>query len=627
MKCDVHEADLSALLDGELPALDERRVRDHLAICRECRTEYRELGKISAAMREIEAAAEPARSKAFVDRVVRGAAVRPRRPAARARRILRFPSPLIAAAVLLFMVGMSLAVLTRTLAPMTVDGRPPAADGSAAAVVARSEAIRAAAAALDAHNPVSFDPITLADLGDPGPELPDPALFRRTSDPLTGTDLYRSLGLARAGGRWLSEKAYRRMVDHRAQEELLAHSAALKAAKPEVPTVARGNPVSTWVGSLTPGVAVTHASLTLVPLLDGDGETGVALADVTEALDGGFLTIREDRSSASLAAENSDEARHVFIPAGTVLVGGYQDRIITRDVLLPPKTRARLPVMCGEEGRSVGESPFFKQSPGLAPPDIRAILVSSRRQDEVWERIRVNLEELGARSRTLALRTVFERGRGARKMGDYSGALAAVIKDPRSVGVLAFHDGEFLAGDVFSSHELLAVMADRLTIAYALDSLRRDGGTAPVATGLGKPGEIIAAVTRASYLRTPGAVGGQETEFSGGISGSALIPVADAMPLHVALFPEKPEDDRGDHSGQETREEVTPPPAPPPSGGNTTEPPAGEAGRRIDKRRAERRAAGNQPRELPPPKRPRHRPPGRDPRREPGVDRRIPDPR
>lgn len=622
MKCDVHEADLSALLDGELPALEERRLRDHLGVCRECRAEYRELGKISTAMREIEAAAEPARSPKFIDRVVSAAAVRPRRRAAPVPRIIRFPSSLVAAAVLLLLVGLSVAVLSASLSPVSLDRHTPMTDGSAAAVVARGQAIENATAALRARDPLEFTPLTLTDLGEPGPELPDPAAFRRSPDPLTGDELYQSLGLARAGGRWLSGTAYRRMADHLAQEELLAHAAAMKAAKPEVPHLTGGNAVSAWVGSLTPGLAVTHASLTLVPLLDGDGETGVELADVTEALDRGFLTIREDRSSGSLAAENSDEARHVFIPAGTLLVGGYQDRIITRDTLLPPKTRARLPVMCCEEGRSVGESFLFTRSPGLAPPDIRAILVRTRRQEEVWERIRANLDELGARSRTFALRTVFERGRGARSLDDYSKALAAALTDPRTVGLLAYHDGEFVAGDIFSSHALLLVMAERLTTAYVFDSVRRDAGDAQVATGFLQPGEVLAAVTRASFLRTPGAVGGQETGLFGGISGSALIPVADAVPLHVALFPETPARDGGE-SGAKTRDGGASRPAAPPPVGPAAEPTSGEAKRRLDERRAERRAGGNRPRELTPPKRPRNPPPGR----EPDGDRRIPDPR
>jgi anti-sigma factor RsiW len=94
MTCEVHEADLSALLDGELGALEERRVRDHIATCRECRAAFLGLQKISTAIREIEAAAEPAPSPEFIDRVVSAATLIPRRPHA---RIVRFPSPLIAA--------------------------------------------------------------------------------------------------------------------------------------------------------------------------------------------------------------------------------------------------------------------------------------------------------------------------------------------------------------------------------------------------------------------------------------------------------------------------------------------------------------------------------------------------
>jgi len=185
------------------------------------------------------------------------------------------------------------------------------------------------------------------------------------------------------------------------------------------------------------------------------------------------------------------------------------------------------------------------------------------------------------------------------------------------VGVLAFHDGELIAGDIYSSHALLTVMAPRLATSYALDSLRRKSEGGAVLTGLGQPGEILSAVLRASYLRTPGAVGGQESVFFGGITGSALIPVADAKPLHVSLFPEPAVEEDPEETDSKTREDTgrhDPGNPPPPD----VAPPSGGAKRRFD----ERRAGGNRPRRITPPQHPGNSSPGHDPRKEPEVERR-----
>ena len=70
MKCRAHEADLSALLDGELPATEERVLRDHLAGCPACRARLdllTSLGRKLSAYREV---TEVLPSSRFVDRVV-----------------------------------------------------------------------------------------------------------------------------------------------------------------------------------------------------------------------------------------------------------------------------------------------------------------------------------------------------------------------------------------------------------------------------------------------------------------------------------------------------------------------------------------------------------------------------
>jgi len=48
MTCRVHEDELSAYLDGELPAARRARLEAHLRVCPHCQGELQELSGISA---------------------------------------------------------------------------------------------------------------------------------------------------------------------------------------------------------------------------------------------------------------------------------------------------------------------------------------------------------------------------------------------------------------------------------------------------------------------------------------------------------------------------------------------------------------------------------------------------
>jgi len=86
------------------------------------------------------------------------------------------------------------------------------------------------------------------------------------------------------------------------------------------------------------------------------------------------LTIREQREGMDvdkLRAENASES-WVLVPAGLVLEGGYQDRMVCASMLIPPHTRVDLPTRCVERGRRRGPSPVFSVSDPMKifPPTI-----------------------------------------------------------------------------------------------------------------------------------------------------------------------------------------------------------------------------------------------------------------
>lgn len=631
MSCVVHEEDISALMDGEIEAVEERRLRAHLAVCDACRRRLAVYRRLSATLRATEG--ELPDSPAFLDRVV--AAARPPVRRARVRSVpsLRFlANPLAAAAAVFLCLGLAAGYLVSESRVPAAPGAAPVAESPALALyreraaaiadgdagahlvlarwcaesglpeVAAREYLRALAAdpaSAEARRaladllpalPAGGDDLLAAIGDDPdfGPELPEPPSLR----PPTRGERLAALGFDRAGDRLLTAAARRRAREHRDEERLLAAAAERKRSLLAQAVKSATHPVATFLASLAPADPVAEAGMTVVFLRDGDGDAGVRVLGAREAIEAGVLVVTEDRTDGRLLAKNTDPSRHVFLAAGEVLVGGQQDRLLIRDVLLPPSTTDRLPVVCCERERWTGPTMRFTASAGIAPPAIRRLLVGARDQTAIWNRIAAELVRLEATNDTQALRAIFTEGRGPRPIAAAAEALAPALADRRTVGFLVYRDGVFVGGETFADHEVFRALAPRYLEAYALDGA---GATAAAGAAVTPPAarSLLDSVSRAAFYRSPGAGSGEETEFvgrDGGLSGRALVPVAGARPLHVTLF-------RSEAAEEEEEGKAPPPAADEPADTETdsgpgTPPAVDDRGAASERGRARRRGGG-----------------------------------
>lgn len=82
----------------------------------------------------------------------------------------------------------------------------------------------------------------------------------------------------------------------------------------------------------------------------------------------------------------------VFIMSGEILQGGKQDRVVARDMLIPPgEGRVKIPVFCVEKGRwkYKGESndQKFSEYYGMANEHLRDIIDHKKGQQDVWDEV------------------------------------------------------------------------------------------------------------------------------------------------------------------------------------------------------------------------------------------------
>jgi len=229
----------------------------------------------------------------------------------------------------------------------------------------------------------------------------------------------------------------------------------------------------------TPGTAIGHRNLTLVPLR-GEGHQArfqdYLLA--SEAIDAGVLTVTEVDESGTvpelLAVNDAD--RPILLIDGEELQGAKQNRILNTSVLLPLKSKTRIPVSCVEEGRWSHVSPTFKAG-NYAPSSLRqrksrdvqhSLRARGRAESDqgaVWDSVAEHIQARAAQSPTRAMSDALAT------LADVLGRYHDALPYPSAAcGVVAAVCGQFVAMDAFDSPSTLEAIWGRLVASYAMDA-------------------------------------------------------------------------------------------------------------------------------------------------------------
>jgi ARG/rhodanese/phosphatase superfamily protein len=218
------------------------------------------------------------------------------------------------------------------------------------------------------------------------------------------------------------------------------------------------------------GAPITRGNLTVFPLVRLRPAAGEDHLTLDEALARKQLAIEETGASGSVNAleiENQG-GQPVMLVAGELLVGGKQDRIVARSLVLAPRSKARVPVFCVEHGRWTGTRSF--QSAGaLAHVELRKSALQGN-QSVVWSVVAESNARLGTRNESDTYRAA------ARKLDADVGPLAREVvaalareKDVAGMGVAI--GGEVIAVEWFASPSLFERLRQKLVVSYAAQAL------------------------------------------------------------------------------------------------------------------------------------------------------------
>lgn len=236
------------------------------------------------------------------------------------------------------------------------------------------------------------------------------------------------------------------------------------------------HPIQDTVRRLELGKAVSHGSLTIIPVyLDRVLDRG-RYATLEDALKNGWITITEVEGGRVPQVKISNLSKHlIFLMGGEILTGCRQDRLLAGDILLAPGTKDLLaPVYCVEQGRwsHVSQNFFSKQNLGTPALRARAQEKSPAAQTEIWGQIAEENRVMGVSSATGAYQDAYEK----KEIHIHVFEIEEKMRDlPRlhddTVGVVIGVGGEVVSADIFADPDLFLKQWPKILKSSALSSI------------------------------------------------------------------------------------------------------------------------------------------------------------
>lgn len=228
----------------------------------------------------------------------------------------------------------------------------------------------------------------------------------------------------------------------------------------------------------------THKNLTVF-LVHGKDQTNKTFLTLQEALAQKKVRVYETKNVNELAIRNFSN-QDVYVQAGDMVRGGEQDRMISVDFIVPPRS-GRMPISayCVESGRwnrRANEAPStFSSSENFASSkELKLAAKSEQSQDAVWKNVSVVQAKLTENARAdvraglseSSLELSVENARVKETTAEYIMALSNILRNKNDViGYVFAINGKVNSADVYASRALFAKLWPKLIKANAVEAL------------------------------------------------------------------------------------------------------------------------------------------------------------
>src|ERR1041385_6605774 len=227
----------------------------------------------------------------------------------------------------------------------------------------------------------------------------------------------------------------------------------------------------------------THGNLTVF-LVHGKDSTRRTFLTLQEALEQKKVKVYETKDVNSLAIQNlsSDD---VYVQAGDIVRGGDQDRMISVDFIVPPRS-GRMPIaaFCVESGRwnkrgNEASATFDSSENYAATKDLKLAAKQSVSQQAVWENVSVAQEKLSknvggdvrARASESSFELSVENPKVKQTTAAYLRTLSNIVSKSDVIGYVFAINGHVNSADVYASRALFVKLWPKLLKASAVEAV------------------------------------------------------------------------------------------------------------------------------------------------------------
>jgi len=308
------------------------------------------------------------------------------------------------------------------------------------------------------------------------------------------------------------------------------------------------DPVSNFVGRASFYEPVKYKNLTIIPVQAPEHKIKTAILTLDEALSKDKLTIKEvdrDGSVNELAVWNNSD-KFVFIMAGEILAGSKQDRILKKDVLLPPDSgKVIVSVFCVEHGRWTYKSDTFYSEEKAANISVRNVAQASKDQSAVWRDVAETNASVGAVAPTGSLSKATESEKVQKEKSEYIKEFVDIPSHyPKANGVVVLVNNKVLVADMFSDTHIFHKLWPKLNESYVLEAISRK--EREVDSRISSAEEFLKLIQQADVQYNDYEGSGKSVEINSKyVTGTGVV--KDSSPIHLGVFPkieikEKPVD-------------------------------------------------------------------------------------
>jgi hypothetical protein len=207
---------------------------------------------------------------------------------------------------------------------------------------------------------------------------------------------------------------------------------------------------------------------------------------LAEALEKGVVVIDETGDVNRLSAANHSDKDYVFIQSGDMVKGGRQDRTLSRDVVLPPKSgKISLDAFCVEHGRwsrrgKEKSDRFASAEKGLSSKRLKLAAKQAKSQQAVWDAVASEQERLGRSvgksvhksASDTSLQLSLEDENVEKQIQAYRQVLLPLgLREKDTIGFAYAINGKFSSADIYGEPDLFRRLWSKLMASAACEAL------------------------------------------------------------------------------------------------------------------------------------------------------------